>query len=261
MVRSIESRKDDLWMAFQHEHESFDRFFCEALRAVAGVPELLECTPESIVRAMEHCAHLGLVPDLRPGAISIVPASVNVGTRTAPLWIREAAVVPGVRGLLELARRSEIVERVEAEVVHENDCLVHVKGATPYFQHTLWHTREEERPGEIAYVYCFTKYAGDDDDWFAEVLSRQQVNEIIRAPRRDRRLAAAVCGADYRERACKIAIHQASRDWPASSDGRLEQALRWDEQAARGEPQSLASYAGQTRDDAAPLMVKVEGEG
>ena len=84
--------------------------------AIAGsrTPKLLQCTPLSMLDAMVRCAELGLMPSTL-GTAYLIPYE-NRKNNTV-----ECQLIIGYRGLVELARRSGQIARIEAHIVYKQD--------------------------------------------------------------------------------------------------------------------------------------------
>lgn len=91
-----------------------DRLIRIALQAVSRNPELLECTPTSVATSLMMCAQLGLEPNLM-NSVHLVPFY------NSKIGAKECTMIPGYRGLVELAMRSGLIARVAAYVVLEGD--------------------------------------------------------------------------------------------------------------------------------------------
>ena len=111
---------------------SKDRFISVALQAITRSPRLLECTPVSIVKALRDAAELGLEPSGLLGSAYLVPYKNRQTQRY------EAQLIPGYRGLIDLARRSGEVKTVEARVVRERDDFDFAYGSDQFLRHHPW---------------------------------------------------------------------------------------------------------------------------
>lgn len=78
-------------------------------------PELLECTMDSVLNAIQHCALIGLMPGPR-GDIYLIPfRNKKIKGR------KEISVIHGYKGLMRLGLQHKSVANVEAECVYEDD--------------------------------------------------------------------------------------------------------------------------------------------
>lgn len=86
-----------------------------AIQAAQRNPDLLQCTPASIALCLASAAQLGLEAGGLLGSAYLVPFKNRHTGKT------EAQLIIGYRGLIDLARRSEQIEKVEARVVFDGD--------------------------------------------------------------------------------------------------------------------------------------------
>jgi recombination protein RecT len=100
-----------------------DRFLMVAMHAVNSNPDLLACTPLSIVEAIREAAALRLEPTGLLGDAYLV----RYGDK--------ARLMPGYRGLAKLARRSGDVEVIDAQVVYQHDVFDLRLGSDPGITH------------------------------------------------------------------------------------------------------------------------------
>lgn len=118
-----------------------ERFARTVLTAVARDPNLLKCTPTSIIGAALQAAQLGLTPGVL-GECWLVP------------YNDQCSFQVGVKGLVSLAARSGIV--IRAHSVHAGDLFEYELGLTPRVRHVpaladrgdsiLWYAVATDRP-------------------------------------------------------------------------------------------------------------------
>lgn len=89
-----------------------DRLLKMVLLAASKQPKLLECTGHSLMEAVMTSAELGLDCSGTQGKAYLVP------------YGKQATLIPGYRGLIDLARRSGDVLTIRARVVCQNDYFV-----------------------------------------------------------------------------------------------------------------------------------------
>jgi len=95
-------------------HLNADRLLRIATVAIRQTPELLECTPHSLLAAVIQCAILGLEPGVLGHAYLVPFHNRQSGTK-------DVVFVSGYRGLIDLAYRSGRVSSVIARTVRETD--------------------------------------------------------------------------------------------------------------------------------------------
>ena len=107
-----------------------ERLVRAVLGAASRTPQLLECTPQSLMQCVMIAAQLGLEPNTPLGHFYLVPFRNKKTGKT------EATPIIGYRGLVDLARRGGQVSTIEAHIVHERDAHEVKFGR----ELKLWHT-------------------------------------------------------------------------------------------------------------------------
>ena len=148
------------------KHLTAERLVRITTAAVSRTPALLECTPMSIVQSVMVSARLGLECDGILGGAYLVPY------RNKKTGNREAQLIPGYRGLIDLARRSGSVVNVWAHPVHENDTFEAEFGMEP----KLRHVPTMGEPGEKIAVYACARLADGSTQF--ELMTAAQVESI-----------------------------------------------------------------------------------
>ena len=109
---------------------SAERFIGQLFTSINLNPALLECTPRSLIGALLYCGSLGLEPGPL-GHIYIIP------------YGNQAQVVPGYKGLIQLARRSELLDSIDAGIVFEGDEFEFNLGVNPMLHYRPNPSRKE----------------------------------------------------------------------------------------------------------------------
>lgn len=99
------------------------------LSTFSRTPSLWDCDPISIARAVVEASQAGLMPTGSLGGAYLVPFW---NSKTGK---REAQLIIGYTGLVQLARRSGEVARCEARVVRAADEFDYAYGLDPYLHH------------------------------------------------------------------------------------------------------------------------------
>ena len=146
------------------KHMTPERMCRVALQTIRRTPALMSCTPESLVAAIVEASSLGLELDLR-GQAYLVPYGKNV------------TLIPGYKGLMDLAYRSGRVTNIYAEVVCENDRFAFALGLAPKLEHT---PNLDDR-GALKAVYAVARVK-DADPAFV-VLGKTEIDKIRKASR------------------------------------------------------------------------------
>ncbi len=111
----------------------FDRFHATINQALRIDPKILHCTAISIVNACIRSAYDGLRLDGREAAL--VAHDVNVGTKQAASYEKQAEYFPMVRGLIKKILLGGKVVSMEVETIHVNDQYRIVRGTDPSVYH------------------------------------------------------------------------------------------------------------------------------
>lgn len=204
------------------KHMTPERMCRVALNTIRRTPQLLECAPETMVAAIVEASALGLEIDMR-GQAYLVPFQNKKTGR------REVQLIPGYKGLADLAFRSGRVSSIFAEVVCENDKFAFSMGLEPKLEHT---PSLEER-GTLKAVYAVARMK-DADPQFV-VLGRGDIEKIKKASK------AGNFGPwkDWEDEMWKkTAIRRLCKMLPLSPE--MQRAVVLDEANEAGLPQTLA---------------------
>lgn len=158
-------------MAALPSHMTPERMGRVCLTAIRQTPALMECTASSLIAVTIEAAQLGV----EPGPLGhgyFVPFNKNIGTKQAPKWIKEAKLIIGYRGLLDLMRRTGDIVTVGAFPIYSNDKFKLVRG----FEEELMHEPAVEDRGELIafFAYATTKDGGR----YADFMTLSEVNKI-----------------------------------------------------------------------------------
>lgn len=221
-VRSLlERSKAQIKLALPR-HLSPDRMLRIVMTSVQRNPELLDCTPQSLIGAVIQSAQLGLEPDNVRGEAYIIPYR-NKG-------VLEAQFQPGYKGLIKLARQSGEIGKVYARVVHANDEFDHEFGLHEKLVHR---PSGEPDAGPITHVYAVAHFKDSAEPQF-EVMTKAQV-DAIRARSRSGNSGPWV--SDYEAMAMKTVTKRLCKWLPGSVE--KDQAVALDDQHEAGLPQGL----------------------
>lgn len=127
-------------------HIGPERMMKAALLAAIHTPKLLNCTQASFLEALMQAASLGLDCSGTIGSGYLVPYK-NICT-----------FIPGYRGLIDLARRSDQVFSIEAHVVYAQDDFTIQYGTDSKIVHMPY--MGADRRDEITCVYAVAKLKG-----------------------------------------------------------------------------------------------------
>jgi recombination protein RecT len=217
----LEKREGDL-LAVLPPSMDLQRFMRVSLLAVSKNPDILKCTPGSIIRSIVEAAEVGLEPTGSLNRAWLVPFKDK--DKPKP----EAQLMIGYQGYADLMRDSGRVTRVTAEIVYDGDLFKVVKGSEePRIEHEPAYQTED--PTKITYVYAVAWFADGTSQF--EVLTRAQV-EAIRAKSRQRN--GPTWTQNWAQMARKTAIRRLANYVPLSA--RASAAIARDDEREYGTP-------------------------
>lgn len=210
------------------KHVSPDRMLRIALGALRTTPKLMNCSVESLMGAVVHCAQLGLEPNTPLGHAYLIPFE------NRKKGITEVQIVLGFKGLIDLARRSGQIVSINAHEVCAHDHFEYTYGLTE----DLVHKPALTNRGPVIAFYAVAKLVGGGHAF--EVMSAEQINEIRDASQnykfaRDK--ANTVWGQHYAEMGRKTVLRRLVKYLPVSIE--LAQAAALDEVGSAGRSQAL----------------------
>jgi phage RecT family recombinase len=152
-INPVDAKFLEIFSTMQRRKERFEdllppwmppeRFIAGAKMAVSLQPELLQCTPESLVLALYKAARAGI--DVSGGFLGH-GALVKYGN--------EATFQPMYRGLVALAVVTKTVQDMTPVLVHENDHFVPHEGNDDRLEHIPFVMRKKtDKRGEVIAAY------------------------------------------------------------------------------------------------------------
>jgi len=129
---------------------TFENFYSAVNQALRNNPDLLECTPVSIVNACVKAAYDGLRLDGREAALVSHRVKVSPYNTKPDVYETQAQYFPMVFGLVQQILRGGEVLSIEAEVVYENDEWDITRGTDGKIHHR---PNMEEDPGAMLFAY------------------------------------------------------------------------------------------------------------
>lgn len=114
------------------KHIDADAFSRTIQTALQVQPELLDCTPRSLMIACMRAATDGLILDGREAALIVRSVKVS---KNPDVWEKQATYQPMVQGLMKLARNSGEIISIIAHVVYEHDKFHYVLGDEERIDH------------------------------------------------------------------------------------------------------------------------------
>lgn len=236
-------------------HMSADRMLKVAMHAIRTTPSLMECNTASLMGAIIQCSQLGLEPNTVLGHAYLVPFNNRQRGQ------KEVQVIPGYRGLIDLARRSGQIESIYAHEVCENDHF-RIRLGT---EGSIEHEPAMDGRGEVIGAYAVAK--------FRDVVSGghqfefMPVSEINKIRDGSQGYQSAIRYkkdhpwiSHYGQMARKTVIRRLAKTLPLSIEFATATAI--DEQAEAGKPQGFESVLEGTYtvtpDDAPPAEEATE---
>ncbi len=192
------------------------RFFQVAV-SLMGNPEVLQCEPVSILKAVFTFARLGLDLDSTLGQAYIIPF------RDKQAGVTNATVIIGYRGFIELGIRAGL-RGVWANVVHANDVFEWDSGSAHELTHKPWWTTDQAEPGEPIAAYCIAEMPSELR--VVHAMPWKQIMEI------KAKAQSKAWTTDLEAMALKTPVRHASKFWPQSPG--LAMAVSLDEAAEVG---------------------------
>ncbi len=189
------------------KHLTPERVVKMALVAASRQPTLLKCTSESFLKAIMTSAELGLDCSGTLGSGYLVPF-YNKG-------VQEVQFIPGYRGLIDLARRSGSIARIESRIVYAQDVFEIEYGLDQKLIHKPKLTGDR---GDIVCVYGIAELTDGTNQ--VEVMTIDEV-EAIR--KRSKAGDSGPWRTDFGEMARKTVIRRLVKYLPLSTE--LEKAL------------------------------------
>jgi phage RecT family recombinase len=150
------------------KHMTPERMIRVAMTALQKTPKLAECEPRSLVNALVQASELGLEPNTPLGEAYLIPYWNSKSKQT------EAQLMPGYRGLIKLARQSEKVDGIYAELVYEKDFFSIEYGLNKDLKHRP--ALNEEDRGELIGAYAVAKFKDGYTDF--EYMSAAEIEKI-----------------------------------------------------------------------------------
>lgn len=173
-------------------------------------PQLANCSVESVLSCFMKCAALGLEPSNVDGLgrAYILPYG-NKNYRTGQ---KEATLIIGYKGMIDLARRSGQIRDISARAVHEGDEFTYSYGLNEDLRHVPC-----AKPGKLTHVYMIANFK--DGGHYFQVMN---ADEIEAAAKRSPSYGKAVSPwkSDYEAMAKKTVIRRAFPYLPVSVEAR-----------------------------------------
>lgn len=224
-------------------HIAPERVMKAALLAAIHTPKLLNCTQASFLEALMQAGSLGL------------DCSGTIGSGYLVPYGKTCTFIPGYRGLIDLARRSDQVFSIEAHVVYAQDDFIIEYGTDSKIVHKPY--MKDDRRDEITCVYAVAKLKGGAVQ--VEMMTIADVKKI-------QAMSAAGDKGPWKdhfgEMARKTVVRRIIKWLPVSAE--LEKAIEIDNSASGFDMSTITVEAidvtNRTEDLASRLEANGEGE-
>ncbi len=228
----LESKKHEI-AKMMPQHLSIDRLMKVAQISATTTPALAECDIASLIGAIAQCAQMGLEPNTILGHAYLVPFNTKrKDANGKEQWIKSVQVIPGYKGLIDLARRSGQIVSIAAHEVCENDQFEVIYG----IEETLIHKPVLKNRGEVIAFYAVAKLK--DGGHSFEVMNIDQVIDIMRSSQS--KGAYGPWKDHFVEMGRKTAIRRLAKYLPISIE--LQTAVALDTMADAGKDQRLDAF-------------------
>jgi recombination protein RecT len=197
-----------------------DRMRGVVLSAFTRNPELWECDPVTVVRAVVEAAQVGLEPT---GAIG--------GAHLVPRWnskrrVKEAQLIIDYRGLAQLARRSGEINRITARAVREKDDFAYQQGTDEWLRHVPFLDGD---PGPYTHFYAVAHYRDGGSQFVVMSAAQVEAHKARFAPRNRQGDIVGPWVSDHEEMAKKTVLRNLGKLLPLTIEVRAALAFE-DEQ-------------------------------
>jgi recombination protein RecT len=194
-----------------------EMFIRVAHTAMHKTPELLNCTPHSIIMSLLEAAQLGLVPNGVMGEAYLIP------------YKGVCTFQPGYRGLITLARRSGAVRKIMPRSVYRADQFNVEYGLDDRILHRP--ELDPDRRGDLVHVYAVAKLDDDEHQFFV-----MNMKDVARIRAKSHAANKGPWVTDFEAMAWKTVIKQLFKYLPASTHDRaLERAIDADNRVEVGD--------------------------
>lgn len=145
-----------------------------ALMAASRQPELAKCSQHSVLRSLMDAAALGIKPGGLLGRGYLVPRARNFKDDQGR-WQKEIECHfdPGWRGLVDIARRSGAIRRIEAHVVYESDEFQVTRNPFTTVRHV---PNEQANPGPVRAAFAVAQFADGSEQ--IEIVWKRDLDKI-----------------------------------------------------------------------------------
>ena len=197
------------------KHLTVERQIQICTTLISRNPKIAECTLTSLVGAVVEASILGFKPTPSLGECYFVPYNRNIGTRSAPKWVKEVQLQIGYRGYINLARRSKELKTIFAECVYADDEFRYEMGLEPKLKHKP-KMDSDKNDNDLRYVYAVAHYK--DGGYNFVVLTKKQVENLRMRNPAQKPEPSGAWKSDYSEMAKAKVIKKLAKYLPLNED-------------------------------------------
>ena len=217
-------------------HMNPERLMRVAITSVTSVPALLECYVPTLIGGIIQCSQMGLEPNTVLGHAYLVPFWNSKKNR------KDAQVIVGYKGLIDLARRSGQIVSIAAHAVYKNDQFAYEYG----LEEKLRHIPADGERGDITHFYAVAHMK--DGGHAFEVMPAATVKKIRDQAAKKNRAKTDGSGnpiitgpwaEHFEEMGRKTAIRRLAKYLPLSVE--LASAVAMGDAESKGQAQNLES--------------------
>ncbi len=226
------------------KHLTPERLIKIVTSAASRTPELLDCTPESVLLAVVQAGTLGIEPNNGLHHCALVPFNNKHTSK------KEATLIVEYRGLIALAYNSGEVESIYAEILYEKDEYAIEYGTNKRLFHRP--LLSDER-GDILGFYAVIKFKRGATDF---VFMPKSKVDAIRA--KSPGAHGDAWSNHYEEMGKKTAIRRLSKTMPMSIDRTFAKAVEINDRSETGQAPDygdIIDVIGEIEDPATGEMV------
>lgn len=195
-------------------------------------PKILECDAVSLVKAFSDAAEIGLEPD-------------GINAHLIP-YGKEVNYMVDYKGMINLARKSEEISDMTANVVYSKDTFEHEYGSNKHLKHIK--CMEKDRGHRIC-AYSYVKYKDGSEDF--RVLTEQEVMHAKKSSKTPK-----IWNSDPDPMWAKTAVRQHSKFLPKAKElGRASQYIEETELTSITDAENMTII---TNDKKAALTEKIK---
>ena len=184
-------------------HVSPERLTRVVWGALMKTPKLMQATQESILFCLAECARLGLEPSL--GRVYFIPFD------NRKKGVTECQMIIGYQGLLDLARRSGVVQSINARCVYANEKFEYkITVESPVLVHEPCLSGDK---GLLVGAYCIARFK--DGGSHVEYMTKVEIDAIRK--RSKAKSEDTPWFTDYDAMALKTVVRRAAKFWPLTT--------------------------------------------